>query len=324
MSEETATVTKPVDDAKIVNDGPVVDEEKVHDDLVAGVAKLLDEAPDESGEPDKSEKPGVSPKGVEPEKPPKGEGEKEKSEEPANAETSLGKDLQTRAKGAGLSEDLAQQLHETGQLEETLAAFDRGMIEQVQSKEASKEASKEPPKTEGQREKEPPPKDQEVPAALDPEVYDEDLVKRDAYQQSRIDALESQVQGLIEGQQGGFDEWFDGTLKDLGCDTSDDDKCQSVFKAYGAMCDAFGNNPNGRDKAMVERAYAAMYPKDVFKQQQQQTVDRLRDSEGKFLSSSKSKGGPPPKGATDEEVQDQLVSNVGAYLKEQGVQMSGV
>ena len=155
-------------------------------------------------------------------------------------------------------------------------------------------------------------------------MYDEDLVKRDAYQQKRMDALESRIEELLDQQQGGFDEWFDGTLTDLGCDASDDDKCQSIFKAYGAMCDAFGTSANARDKAMVKRAHAAMYPQDVFKQKQQQTVDRLRDAQGQFLSSSKSKGGPPPKGATDDEVHEQLVSDVGAYLKEQGVQMSGV
>ena len=313
MSVGTDTVTKPVDDAKIVNEDPVASEEKAHDDLVADVAKLL-EQPD--GEP--SEKPGEE---LPPEKPPKGEGEKEKAEEPANAEGSLSQDLQTRVKGSGLSEDLARQLHQSGQLEETLAAFDRSMIEYVQSKADPKGEAKDPPKAEA---KDPPKaEDQEVPV-LDPDVYDEDLVKRDAYQQKRIDALESQIQGLVDQQQGGFDEWFDGTLTDLGFDTSDDEKCQSVFKAFGAMCDAFGKDFNSRDKAMVERAYAAMYPQDVFKQKQQQTVDRLRDASGKFLSSSKSQGGPPPKGATSEEVQEHLISNVSAYLKEQGVEMSGV
>jgi hypothetical protein len=75
---------------------------------------------------------------------------------------------------------------------------------------------------------------------------------------------------------------------------------------------------------MVKRAHAAMYPQEVFKEKQRQTVDRLRDAQGKFLSSSSSKGGPPPKNATDEEVTEQLVSNVTSYLKEQGVEMSGV
>ena len=297
----------PVDEAIVVHDDPVASEEKVHEDLVAAVTKKLDK---EAGE---TKQPGPDPeKPAKAEKPPQGEGEKGKVE-------GLSQELQSRVKGAGLTDDLAERLRQSGQLEETLAAFDRSMIQYVQSKESTEE---EPPKEKGQREK-PRPTDEEVPA-LDPDVYDEDLVKRDAYQQSRIDALEARLEELMEGQQGGFDEWFDGILTDLGVDTADNEKCQEVFKAYGAMCNAFGANYNARDKAMVQRAYAAMYPQDVFKQQQRQTVDRLRDAQGKFLTSSISKGGPPPKGATDDEVHEQLVSNVGAYLKEQGVQMSGV
>lgn len=325
MSEEKAVVAEPKDDAVVVHD-QVVDPEKVHDDLVAAVTKKLDSADAVSAPADETKQPGDTPeKPGKPEEPPQGEGEKEE------AGPSLGKELQTRAKGAGLTEELAGRLHESGQLEETLAAFDRSLIEYVQSKE--EKASEESPKAKGQRDKQPPPKDQDLAEtplaetpipALDPDVYDEELVKRDAYQQSRIDALEARIEELIEGQQGGFDEWMDGTLTDLGVDTSDDEKCQAVFKAYGAMCDAFGKNFNSRDKSMVERAYAAMYPQDVFKQQQRQTVDRLRDASGKFLTSSKSQGGPPPKGATNEEVQQHLVSNVTAYLKEKGVQMSGV
>lgn len=327
MSEETAVVTEPVDDTKVIddakvvmerssNDDPVISEQKIHEDLVAAVAKKLegDSSKPEAGEtkqPDeKSEKPGkpeVTPKG---ESAGDGEGEKEAFSEA----------LQTRVKGAGLTEDLAQQLHQSGQLEETLAASDRRMIEYVQSKEDSKGKAKEPPKAEVKEL--PEADDQEVPA-LDPDVYDEELVKRDAYQQKRIDALEAQIQGLAERQSDGFDEWMDGALTELGVDTSDEEKCQIIWKAYGSVCDVFGKDPATRDKAMVGIARTAMYPKDVFKQQQRQMVDRLRDSEGKLLSPSKSQGGPPPKGSTDEEVHSQLVSNVGSYLKEQGVEMSG-
>ena len=69
---------------------------------------------------------------------------------------------------------------------------------------------------------------------------------------------------------------------------------------------------------------AAMFPEEVFKQAQKQTVDRLRDAEGKFLSSSRSGGAPPDKAQTEEECHSQLVSNVASYLKKEGVQMSGV
>jgi hypothetical protein len=313
MSVDTAvkdapaeTPKLPVGEPDVVHDDPVAMEEKAHDDLVSAVAKKL--GTDDEGEklPDvKSEKPGK------PE-----EGEKKAPE--GSAVGQLSQELQTRAQGAGLSDDLVERLHQSGHLEETLAAMDRRMIDYVQGKEA-----KEPPKAEEKPTGKETPNVSDVPT-LDPEIYDEDLVKRDAYQQQRIDALEAQVHALVEGQQGGFDEWFDGVLTDLGVDTADNDKCQSVFKAYGAICDAFGKNPTSRDKEMVERSHAAMYPKDVFKQQQRKTVDRLRGASGKFLTSSKSQGAPPPKGASEEEVHNHLVSSVSAYLKEQGVQMSGV
>jgi hypothetical protein len=290
----------PVDDAVVVQD-PVEVEEKITEELVEKVTKLVDpeETPDE-----KSEEPGVEPEATADE----GEVEKEEVAE-------ISEQLQSRAKGLGLTDDLAQRLHQSGQLEETLAAFDRRMIDHVQSKQ-------EPAKDEGQRETQPPPKDQDVPA-LDPETYDEAIVKRDEYQTKRIDALEAKLEEVLAERQSGFDEWFDGVLTELGVDTNDNDKCQSVFKAYGAICEAFGTEPGARDRAMAERAYGAMYPQDVFKQKQQKTVDRLRDAQGKFLSKSPAKGGPPPKEATEEEVNEQLLSNVTAYLKEQGVQMSG-
>ena len=165
MSEETATVTEPVDDAKVddakVVQEPVVSEEKIHEDLVAAVAKKLDS---ESEQPDeKSETPGKPEDAAG-----DSEGEKEKAE-------GFSQELQTRVKGAGLTEDLAQQLQQSGQLEETLAASDRRMIEYVQSKADPKGKAKEP-KAEV---KEPEADDQEIPG-LDPDVYDEDWVKRDA------------------------------------------------------------------------------------------------------------------------------------------------
>jgi len=291
---------EPVDDAVLVNE-PMTEEES-NDKLVADVTKMLhpeevsEEAPEETPDTE-SEKPGEEPEMTVPED----EGEMDEG-------------LKSRIKGAGLPEDLAQRLHQSGQLEETLAAFDRRMIDHVQSKQEK------PAKDEKPKEKES--DDQEVPA-LDPEVYDEALIKRDAYQQQRIDALESQLEQLMTQAQSGFDEWFDGALAKQGVDTNDDDKCQAVYQAYTAICDAFGKPPGVKDEAMVQRAYAAMFPQDVFKQKQRQTVDRLRDAQGKFLSQPPAKKAPPSKQASDEEVHENLVANVSAYLKEQGVQMSG-
>lgn len=310
-------VAAPVDDAVVVHDEPV-DEEKIHADLVKDVTKLLakNEQKDESEPGDSPEKTGESP-----EDPPKGESEKEKPEDSAAAEKSIGKDLQSRAKEAGLSEALAEKLHQSGQLEETLAAIDRKMIDFVQSRQAPKEDPKgetKEPKDDAKSES-----DQEVPA-LDPELFDEELVKRDAYQQKRIDALEAKLATVLEGQSEGFDEWFDGQLSELGMDTTDNAKCQAVFKTFGAVCDAFGKSPTAKNADMVRRAYTATYPDEVIKQKSQQTVDRLRDASGKFLTPSKTQGGPPTKPKTPEERHDKLVSDVGAYLKKQGVEMSGV
>ena len=97
-----------------------------------------------------------------------------------------------------------------------------------------------------------------------------------------------------------------------------------LFRAYQAICLTHDADPNDCNPEWGKRAMAAMFPEEVFKQAQRQTIDRLRDAEGKFLSSSRSKGSPPDKNATPEEVHDQLVSNVTAYLKKQGVQMSGI
>lgn len=287
MSQDTAT--EQVDDATIVHDQAA--EEKGHAELVDKVAKMLNDTPGETPEtPGKPEKPA----------PVKGE----------TVAAKLDPDVETRINGAGISQELAQRLKESGHLDETLAAFDRRMIDYVQSKQETTA------KDEKGREEEPSPED--VPE-LDPDVYDEGIVARDAAQTKRIAALESLVEQLVSEQGNTFDQWFDGVLEELGCNPSDNDKCQAIFKAYGAISEAFGTSPSARDKGMVKRAYAAMYPQDVFKKQ----VARMRDTEGKFVSSPTSRGGPPPKDASDEEVQAHLLSRVTSYLKEQGVQMSG-
>lgn len=303
MSVEN-TATDLVDDGIVVHDeAPSAEEEqKAHDDIVSKVSKMF--TPD-----DESEEPGQSAaeQSSEPGKP-------EKADEVGES-AQLSDELKALVEGAGLSEDLAQRLHQSGQLEETLSAFDRRMIDHVQSKEPTTDSNKDE-SNELEEEAD------EVPA-LDPELYDEELVKQIDILSKQNRELAQRLDALDQGQQGGFDEWFDGELADLGVDVKDNDKCQSVFKAYNAICDAFDKDPNGRDKALVQRAYAAMYPQDVFKQQQRQTVNRLRDAEGKFLTKAKSSGSPPPKEATEEERNSQLISDVAAYLKEQGVEMSG-
>ena len=292
-TKEVSTDTlaeEPVDDAVVVNEEP----EDNHADLVSQVAQKLgrDEYGDEITETPESQ-------AQDTEETPEGD------EKPA-----LSKDLQTRAEKAGLSDELAQRLQESGQLEETLAAFDRTLIERFQAPPEEKAETKEPVEE----------ADKEEYPDLDPEVYDEDIIKRDRYHKERIDLLETQLDSLLQDRQDAFENWFDGVLSELGYDVEDVDKCQSTFKAYKGLCEANGISPEKRDRALAERAHAAMFPEDVKKQTQQETVQRLRDAEGKFLPSSKPKGAPPPKQATPEETHSHLVTSVAAYLKKQGVQ----
>jgi len=296
MSEENK-----VDDATVVHDEDA--EEKGHEELVANVTKMLEE-------PEKKQP------GDEPEEETVAEDESTKEEPSKDEPEPLSRELQTRAERAGISKELAERLYQGGHLEETLTALDRKLIE---SREPDREPEKEPEKSES-KSKSPP---EDVPD-LDPDVYDEAIVKRDAYHKQRIDALEAKLEELLGDRQSQFDQWFDGVLSEMGYDTADEEKCQKTFKAYCGICEASGVSPESRDKGMVERAHAAMFPEDVVKQTQKKTVDRLRDAEGKFLSSSKPRGAPPEKGATPEEIEEQLVSDVTAYLKKQGVQMSGL
>ena len=317
--EEKAKQEEPVDDAIVVHDEAA--EEKSHQELVDNVAKMLDR-PVEKNEPPKAEEPEVT-------EPPADETNEteEQGEEPV--EVTLTDDLKTRAQRAGLSEELAQRLHQSGSLEEALAAFDKRLLEQFQSQTEKGEKPKQEPVSETPPEK---------PPELDPEVYDEELIKRDAYHQQRIDALEAQLAQIERERASAFDEWFDHAIDELGRDdlfgqgTSIAEEKQAnrdkVFKAYQLACALDDIDIANRDRVQLQRAFDVTFIDDlkqrISKETQQQTVQRLRDSEGKFLPKSTPRGAPPAKGATEEEIHDELVSNVTAYLKKQGVQMSGV
>lgn len=309
MSEDKSPVVEPKDDATVVHDEH--DEEKAHADLVANVSKRLGR--DEYGEPTVSKSDETPPSEAKEADDSKAQDEKKDEQKPV-----LSKDTLERAEKAGLSQALAESLHQSGQLDQTLAAFDRVLVERFQSTETEK-----PKRRDAEPSQEDAKAEDDVPD-LDPDVYDEEIVKRDKFHKQRIDQLEAKLGELLQERQEAFDNWFDGTLTELGYDIADEDKCQKTFKAYQGICQAHGIDPSSRNQQMVERAHAAMFPDEVTKKAQQQTVDRLRDAEGKFLSSSKPKGAPPSKDATDEEVHDQLVSNVTSYLRKRGVQMSGM
>ena len=317
MSTDTK-VQEPVDDAVVVND-----EEKAetsHKELVGKVSKMLgrDEWGDEksdakSGATDEPDP--VSTAAETKETPPEPKAEPEaKDETPA-----LSADLKTRAEKAGFTEELAEQLHQSGQLENTLAAFDKVLVERFQADETKSKKSEEKSDTQEVVEEQ----TEEMPE-LDPDIYDEEIVKRDKYHKQRIDALESQLETLLQDREDAFEARFDGVLSELGYDIKDEEKCARTFKAYKGLCEANDVSPEKCDRSLIERAHAAMYPEDVKKQTQQETVNRLRDAEGKFLSSAKSTGAPPPRDMSPEEVHDQLVSNVATYLKKSGVEMSGI
>ena len=315
MSTETQTVADPEADATVVHDDPVANEEKANEDLVAKVAKRLDKGQEANETPAEDEtKPG--------------EGEEEKPSEKDDEPSELSKKLQTRAEDVGFSEELTQTLHQSGQLEETLAAVDRTLIDRFSKTESQPKADEDSKRRDKPSQKEP--KDQEDLPELDPEIYGEEHIQRDAHQQGRIDALESQ---LAEVLQGTFVEKFDAMVDDLGhtdlfgkgASVSGDKQANrdTLFNAYQGLCQASGVDPKRCDPEWGDRAVSAMFTKEVIKQSQKQTVDRLRDAEGKFLSPSKPKGAPPAKAETAEESNDALVSKVDAYLKKRGHRMNG-
>lgn len=347
------TPAEPADDADVVH---VVDEavpdEAAHEQLVAKVASVVAQgtsaAKAASGEPDRQ--PEQSP-------PEQGEGVKAEGESEEPSSDVLSEELWSRAQAAGFSKDLAERLQSAGQLEETLAAFDRALIDwrgKAETPETSPEpaasaekaASAEPvaesrPTADVPDEKDLPP--------LDPEIYDEALVQRDAYYQRRLKALEARIDELVQEREVEFDRRFDRMIDGLGYpelfgviygadgtsgsspvglgrEIPKDKQANrdTLFRAYMAICDAYNADPMECDPRWAKRAVAAMFPDVVFKQAQRQTVERLRDAQGKFLSSAKPRGAPPARQLTEEEANERLVADVAAYLRKQGVQMSGV
>ena len=298
MSTDTK-VEAPVDDAVVVNDEQSA--ETSHEELVAKVAKAVgrDEWGDETGDATS----GATDEPTESEETPSEV--KAEDEKPA-----LDADLQARAEKAGFTTELAEQLHQNGQLVDTLTAFDRAFVERFQDKEPEK---KEPDvKSEEKTEAE------EMPE-LDPDIYDEEIVKRDRHHRTRIDSLEEQIEVLIQDRQDAFEGWFDEAISEMGYDIKDEAKCQRTFKKYKALCESEDVSPEKRDKAILELAHAAAFPKEAEKQKQQQNVNSLRDAEGKFLPSSKPTGQPPQRDMTPEESHNQLVAQVTAYGKKHGV-----
>jgi hypothetical protein len=314
MSTDTQ-ITEPEDDAVVVSDA--VDEEANDNKLVEDVTKLLEE-------------PGEVPE----EKP----GEDEPEEQPGEVpEEGLDTEVQARAEAAGISRELAEKLNQTGHLEETITAIDKNLIERFSTK-PEKVSKVEDQKQTVERPFDDPPKSlkplKDYVDADGEHSYDDVLIERDEYHQSRIDSLEAQLTEFAQSRESDFDKRFDHMVDELGYDdvfgagtsVSEDNQAKrdTLFKAYQAICQAYDVNPNEANPQFGKRALAAMFPDEVVRQSQKKTVDRLRDAEGKFLTSSKPKGTPPQKDMTEDESYDHLVSKVTSYLKEQGAQLSGV
>jgi hypothetical protein len=231
--------------------------------------------------------------------------------------------VKDRAKDAGLSESLAERLHQSGLLEEALATFDRSLIEHTPKREPEKKPEA-PQKEEKAKDDAPPP--------LSAEDYDEALVKRDAFLQGRIVELEAKLdrlsslgEGFDRQRDGQFQDWFAksaaGLNKDLFGDgmpslqSAEYKNRQQLVDGYERICEARGVDPYGCHADLLQRAYPAMFHNEVFKAAQRQTVDRLRSAEGKFVNPPQKSGKPPVKKAkTPEETQTELVGKIDKVL----------
>lgn len=240
-----------------------------------------------------------------------------------------------RAAEAGLSDDLVERLHQGGLLEESLAAIDRKLIEQVGREKPAKpndlqqRPTKEPPKEEGQSV----PGENDAPTPLDAEKYEDDLVARDAFFQKRIEQLESQVAMMSQKADGfekqsndRFQQWFDKEVNGLNAelfgdgdvaeDSNHHKNRQELCDGYERICQVHGVDPLECHVNLLQRTYPAMFSNEFFKAAQRDTVQRLRDAQGKFVNPSRpSSGGPPSqKRRTPEEANGELVKTVEGIL----------
>ena len=240
-----------------------------------------------------------------------------------------------RANAAGIPEELALRLHQSGLLDESLAAFDRRAIESA-SKDSKPKAT-EPPEAKAKAETKPTDRNGEegVLPPLDPDQFDEVLVKRDAFYQKQIAELKNQVAALSQSTESvakqrddQFQRWFVKEVSGLkntnlfgNGDAVEDGtqrtNRQTLCDGYERICIAHGVDPYDCNPEMLHRAYPAMFPKEVFKAAQRDTVERLRNAEGKFVNSTRSSGSVPSssKRKTQEEVDAEMLRKVEGIMK---------
>ena len=248
----------------------------------------------------------------------------------AEAPAELSQSLKDRAKDAGIFEELAERLHAGGMLEEALASMDRKAIETAVSDEKPKEEPK-PTKVEAKV------PDDSGESELDPEEFDPRLVKRDAFLQKQIAELKAQVAELSSlsstataQRDDVFQRWFtdqvsvidNAALFGKGSfeeNSPEHKNRQALCDGYERLCVASGVDPYSHNIDLLKRAYPAMFPKEVFKAAQRETVKRLRDAEGKFVHQARA-GSPPvvEKKLTEEESRAKLVKQVEGILNKKG------
>lgn len=302
-----------VEDQVIPDEVPVVDEavneEKNREALLKSVEKIL--APKDTKQSDGDEPSAVE--GSEVEKP-----------------AEMSQALKDRARDAGIFEELAESLNSSGLLEEILASMDRKAIDTTNKDEDPKEEPK-AAKAESKASE-----DTGEPT-LDPEEFDARLVKRDAFLQKQIAELKAQVAELsvvasaaTTQRDDTFQRWFSEEVSKIGNATlfgkdaieensPEHKNRQALCDGYERLCVASGIDPYSNNAELLKRAYPAMFPKEVFKAVQRETVKRLRDAEGKFVHQARS-GSPPSiqKTVTPEEAQAKLVKAVEGILKKKG------
>jgi len=279
------------DDSTVVDDAAEVDAEKANADLLKKVAKIVD------GKPAKKETPGGDDDSA-------AEGEVKKPD-------GLIQELKDRATEAGIPEALAQRLHESGLLDEALAAFDRQAIERAEkgttgTKPETKPKSK-PAESTAKRD------GGEVADVYgrfldDPEEpFDERLV-------AVVRSLKDEIASL---KNGSVQKWLDTEAAKLNPKLFGDEKNRKILReGYERICDARGVDPRDCNPDLLKRAYPAMFHDEVFKAAQRGIVNRLRGAEGRFIKPTRSSGAPPlRKGMTQEEADSKLMKEVDAILK---------
>jgi hypothetical protein len=224
----------------------------------------------------------------------------------ADAAGEVDRQLMDRAMEAGLSEDLAQRLSQSGLLEESLAAMDRKAIARAGDKPdkptPAKATSTDESGGTSQAERSGSEGD-DSPSGLS-DIFEDELRERDAYTQKRIDQLEAQLGRFAKVRDDQFQKWFTTKVSSIGNAelfggdhvSGDSDAAknrQALCDGYESLCKASGVDPYDCNEGLLRRAYPAMFPNEVFKAAQRDTVKRLRDAQGKFLTPSNASGSPP-------------------------------